>query len=125
MKSNETISAVNQLAHCGSGENGVGGDPSFGEAMRDRILRLHTSNHPPHDRLPPQEALTELLGTSATGYVGAKCIVRPYEQAKVSWPVEGFQPVDINSLLASELANQSSDYASDDGEVDAEEAKST
>ena len=34
------------------------------------------------------------------------CTVRPYVEEQVSWPVEGFQPVDIRRLIATEVAEE-------------------
>ena len=59
-------------------ESKADGDGVFGDALRDRLHRLHSVNVPEENLPKPQEALRELLGSAASVYAGAKCTVQPY-----------------------------------------------
>ena len=103
VRTNESIRSLNHLSHS-VGE--ADGDSSFGEAIRDRVSRLHTGNTPPDGQPQAKEALRELLGASTSGYLGKKCTVEPYVESLVSWPAVGFRPRSLDGLLESSLSEE-------------------
>ena len=103
LKANEILSALNHMSHNAAGADG---EASFWDALRSRVLRLHSENVPPEDLSEPQEALRLVLGSAASVYAGTKCTMRPYVEEKISWLVEGCQPVPNSNLLESSLSEE-------------------